>query len=174
MQHLLNRMNQPKKRAIIGLAVILVLCSSVWILGGGQNPAKEPVQTSKPGAAYTSLSSSSLTPPGDALRQSGTADLTTHELFFRTMLAVLFVAALGVGAVFVSKRLLPRIANPAGKEIRVIETTCLGPRKSIHLVEVGGCRLLLGSTNEHITTLANLTDTWADVSRPDAGETVRL
>ena len=85
------------------------------------------------------------------------------EFFFRTMLAVLFVVVLGVAAIYVSKKLLPQITKLPGKEIRVVETVHLGPRKAVHLIEVGHRRLLVGSTNENVTTLADVTSGFAEV-----------
>jgi flagellar biosynthetic protein FliO len=72
--------------------------------------------------------------------------------------AVLFVVVLGAAAFYVSKKLLPKITNLPGKEVRVVETVYLGPRKAVHVLEVGGRRLLVGSTNENITKLADITD----------------
>ena len=89
-----------------------------------------------------------------------------RELFFKTMLAVLLVIALGVAAIVTCRKLLPRITNPLRGQIRILETAHLGPRKAIHLIEIdnqrgprsaGVKRLLIGSTNENITMLADLT-----------------
>jgi flagellar biosynthetic protein FliO len=88
----------------------------------------------------------------------GPADsLNTGELFFKMMLSVLLVIGLGAAAIYISKKLLPKIANLPGKEIRVIETVHLGPRKTVHLLQVGNRRLLIGSTGESITKLADVT-----------------
>lgn len=84
-------------------------------------------------------------------------DPGSGELFFRAMLAVLFVVALGVAAIYASKKLLPRITNLPGKEVRIVETVHLGPRKAVHLLEIGNRRLLIGSTNENVTKLADVT-----------------
>ena len=86
------------------------------------------------------------------------------ELFARAMLAVLFVIVLGAAAVYVSKKLLPKLTSLPGKEIRVIETVHLGPRKAVHVLEIGSRRLLIGSTNENVTTLADITDGFASLS----------
>ena len=81
----------------------------------------------------------------------------TRELFFRFMVSVLFLVALGAGGIYISKRFLPKFSNLSGKEIRIIETVHLGPRKAVHLIEIGERRFLIGSTNENITRLADLT-----------------
>ena len=88
----------------------------------------------------------------------------TRELFFKFMISVLFLVALGAGGIYVSKRFLPKISNFSGKEIRITETVHLGPRKAVHLLEVGERRFLIGSTNENITRLANLTSVLTELS----------
>jgi len=50
-----------------------------------------------------------------------------------------------------------RITNPPGKRIKVVETAYLGPRKAVHLLRIGDRWILVGSTNENITKLAELT-----------------
>ena len=87
----------------------------------------------------------------------------TRELFFRFMVSVLFLVALGAGGIYVSKRFLPKITNMSDKEIRIIETVHLGPRKAVHLLEIGERRFLIGSTNENITRLADLTSVFTEV-----------
>ena len=74
------------------------------------------------------------------LKDTGSADSSSFngtELFYKTMLAVVLVGALGTAAIFMTKKFLPKIANLQGREIRVIETVHLGPRKSVHLLEIG-------------------------------------
>lgn len=104
-------------------------------------------------------------PNSSSLTGSG---MDNNALFLRMMLSVGIVMALGIAALYVSKKVLPRVTHTAGREIRVIETTCLGPRKALHLVEVGNQRLLIGSTQESITMLTPVGDMWTDGSRqPD-------
>jgi len=100
------------------------------------------------------------------------ANLGSKELFFKMMLSVLLVVGLGIGALYLSKRVLPNLTKACGKEIRVVETTYLGPRKALHLVEIGGQRLLIGSTNENITALAHIGDTWLDLPRQEIDNSV--
>ena len=97
-----------------------------------------------------------------------TENLDTGD-FLRMMVLVLLVFALGAGAIYVSKRFLPKIANLSGKRLRIVETVHLGNRRTIHLVEIGGRRLLVGSTSENLTTLADVTDTVCetDLSVPE-------
>jgi flagellar biosynthetic protein FliO len=91
-------------------------------------------------------------------------DFDTKELVFRMMLSVLLVIVLGTGLVYFVKRFGGRITGTAGKKIRVIETVALGTRRMVHLVEVGEKRILIGSTNENITMLADVTDALGNLS----------
>ena len=86
------------------------------------------------------------------------------EFSVRAILAVLLVLALFVTVVYVSKKLLPKITNLPGKEIRIIETVYLGPRKAVHLLEINNRRFLIGSTNENVTKLADLSSDLMDLS----------
>jgi len=86
------------------------------------------------------------------------------EFSVRAILAVLFVLALFIAAIYVSKKLLPRITNLPGREIRIIETVHLGPRKAVHVLEVNNQRFLIGSTNENVTKLAELGSGLTDLS----------
>jgi flagellar biosynthetic protein FliO len=66
-------------------------------------------------------------------------------------------------AIYTSKKFRPRITNLPGKKIRVLETTYLGPRKAVHLIQIGNQRLLIGSTNESITMLAHINESMNDI-----------
>jgi flagellar biosynthetic protein FliO len=101
-------------------------------------------------------------------------NLGTRELFFKMMLSVLLVVVLGAAAIYISKRFLPKITNLPGKEIRIIETVHLGPRKAVHLLKIGSQWILIGSTNESITKLADVTDALseADLSATDNNEDI--
>lgn len=83
--------------------------------------------------------------------------VSTRELFFKMMASVLLVVVLGVVAVYASKRVMGKISNLPGKKIKIIETAHLGPRKAVHLLRIGDRCLLIGSTNDNITRLADLT-----------------
>jgi flagellar biosynthetic protein FliO len=90
------------------------------------------------------------------------------EFSVRAIIAILFVLALFVAAIYISKKLLPKISNLPGKEIRIIETIHLGPRKAVHLLEVDNRRFLIGSTNENITKLADMSGNLKDLSSNEA------
>ncbi len=98
-------------------------------------------------------------PNGPALQNE---EYSPWELFRKMMLSVVVVIVLGGAALYVSRKVLPRLANAPGKRVRIIETTHLGPRRSVHLLEVDNHRFLLGSTNERITKIADITQIRTD------------
>jgi len=162
-----------RKKPVIFLAAV-ALGSGVLVVGAVQSAAtrtesqkaeldRRPAQSPEPGAETGPLFASD---PNFSTESS--FSLGRQEFFFRTMIAVAFVIVLGVAAIYVSKKLLPRIAKLPGKEIRVVETVHLGPRKAVHVLEIGSRRLLIGSTNENITKLADLSGGFADFCPQDS------
>lgn len=163
-------MTGSNKRIVVLLATI-ALGGGIMVVCSGQ-PATDQVEPEN--------SASELSRP--KTEAGGRADLALANdpdsggglsynpeggIYYRMMLAVLFVAVLGAAAIYVSRKLLPRLTSLPGKEIRVTETVYLGPRKAVHMVEVGGRRFLIGSTNENVTKLADMTDEVADFSVQD-------
>src|SRR4030043_97942 len=143
------------RKKFIALLVTAVIVGGILIICSAQS-SNNQTQPDKPELAGGSLFSGDPNFPKSLGSGSG-----NQELFFRMMLSVLLVLALGVAAIYISRKVLPRITNLPGKEIRVIETVHLGQRKTIHLLKIGSRLLLVGSTNENITKLADVTDTGA-------------
>ena len=143
-------MTRYKKKIVAFLAVVAV-GSGALVVCSTQS------RTPKPATENLKLKAGFLFGNDPNLFTESTGNLGTGEMFFKMTISVLLVIALGVAAIYLSKKFLPRITNVPGKKIRVIETVHLGPRKAIHLIETGGQQLLIGSTNESITMLANVT-----------------
>jgi flagellar biosynthetic protein FliO len=139
-----------KKKIVAFLAAVAVGCGALVVCSSQSRtaePAREDLML-KAGSPFSN-------DPNPFTKSTG--NLGTGEMFFKMTISVLLVIALGAAAIYISKKFLPRITNVPGKKIRVIETVHLGPRKAIHLIETGGQQLLIGSTNESITMLANVT-----------------
>lgn len=124
-----------------------------------------PAQNVPP--SETSVRTGSLFANDPDFQRESDYNVGHQELFYRTIIAVVFVVVLGAAAMYVSRRLLPKIARLPGKEIHIVETIHLGPRKAVHLLQIGHRRFLIGSTNENVTKLADLTDGFADLPTPD-------
>jgi flagellar biosynthetic protein FliO len=150
-----------RKKIIASVAAALYAAVPIFFCCQA-NPAEATV--SPPGNTSTS---SANTPNFYATR---TDNLSGRELFYRMMLSVILIVILGGAAMYISKKFLPKIVNPPGKNIRIIETTHLGNRKMVHLLKIGERKLLIGSTNENITMLADVTDALTNKIAQDANE----
>ena len=157
-----------KKKLVVFLITVALGCSVLVVCSArsatsatGLEQSKSGVQQAQPEDEYDTRSLFAKDPN---FSNKPAYIAGSGELFGRAMLAVLFVVALGAAAVYVSKKLLPKLTNLPGKEIRVVETVHLGPRKAVHVLEIGGRRLLIGSTNENVTKLADITDGFASLS----------
>ncbi len=159
--------NRSKK---IALLCLLLIVSGGWIAlvsRGGEAGGTRPEAPDAPAlqSSASRLAWSDPNPPtGPGL------DLGKGELFLRMMLSVGLVIGLGGIALYLSKRALPRVVHGGSKEIQVLETAYLGPRKALHLVEVGSQRLLIASTHDRITMLAPLNETWVEIPKPELEE----
>lgn len=143
-----------KKKVVVFLAAV--------VLGGAAlvRAVRSSGEESKPNSPESkSVSLSAGDPNFSAGADKGPG---TPELFLKMMLMVLLVVVLGAAAIYVSRRLIPRIANLPGKRIRVIETAYIGPRKAVHLLKIDGQLVLIGSTREHIAKLADIDDAVTD------------
>ena len=148
------------------VAGVLVICSAQSTSGETESEKSQP-DPNRPQTVTESTNSTLFT--NDPNFFSG-SDFNSGGAGFsiRAVIAVLFVLVLFMAAIYVSKKLLPKITNLPGKEIRIAETIHLGPRKAVHLLEIGNRRLLIGSTNENITKLADLTGEIMDLSASEA------
>jgi flagellar biogenesis protein FliO len=85
---------------------------------------------------------------------------------WQTLSSVLVVLALGILAMLALKRFGPRMGLPAaggkGKRVKMLETTYLGQRKAVHLVQVGSKKFLLAGSQSGLTLLAEVTDAFED------------
>ncbi|MCX5645675.1 MAG: flagellar biosynthetic protein FliO [Phycisphaerae bacterium] len=151
MHSLLYMGNQGKK---IGFLCLLLVVSGGWIALASRQGGDVGGQSADPIRRPSSFLSDPNLPSSPGIH------LGNGELFLRMMLSVGLVIALGAAALYVSKKVLPGVAQRGGKEIHVLETAYLGPRKALHLVEVGNQRLLVASTNDSITMLAPVNEAW--------------
>ena len=151
------------KKRIVLISVVLVLCVVGQVLlrprlcRAGENTTR----TDKPRSeGKGELSTWSL----DDLDFDKGPNQVQGKLTRQFALAIGFVVLLGGCAWYVSKKFGAKLGPARGKDIRIIETVHLGSRKTLHLLEVGGRqKLLIGSTNENISILADVTEA---VSRP--------
>jgi flagellar biogenesis protein FliO len=151
------------KKKIVPFLLAVVLCGGILLVCHAQPTAaeQEEILPDDSGSSPAKKPDPLKTPPDN---------LNTKELFSKMMFAVLLVIALGAAAIYISKKLLPKITNLPGKEIRLIETVHIGPRKAVHLLEIGNQRFLISSTSESITKLADVTDALAEAEMDSSAQ----
>ena len=158
-------------------ALIIMLATAPAFAATAQAASDVNSPTANSQSVNTNFSSTNTTPntPKSFGFDTGRSDqFDPGAIFLKMIAAVILVVALGLVLVFVSKRLAPRISNSGSKRVRIIETTPLPGRKMLLLVKAGGRELLIGSTQEKLTMLADVTenffDTDTEVQKKDIDE----
>jgi len=155
-----------RTRKIAGLCIVLVVAGG-WAALAARSANEDDRAIAAPQKKLSFLNDPNLAGATDL-------SLSSKELFAKIALSVALVVVLGVAVLYVSRTVLPKVAKGPGKEIHILETAYLGPRKALHLVEVGSQKLLIGSTNENITALAHVTDGWVDLSKQGIDDMVKV
>jgi flagellar biosynthetic protein FliO len=79
---------------------------------------------------------------------------------------IFIVALFGGGLWWFVRRYSKGLLSGKGRLITVLETVPLGPRKMLHLIEVGPKKILISSTADSIRLLTELPSTRESVSSP--------
>ena len=128
-------------------------------------PTTRPVQTAKsdpdpkPFGANTSPGPFAL---GDRYGKD------TGDMLRRMMAYTLVILVLGGLGLFVVKKVLPKLGAAQGRNISVLETVYLGPKKSLHLLRVGTQRFLVAGSRDEISMLGEVTSAFPDDHEPVA------
>lgn len=146
---ILSSMTELRLLYKIGKPAASALCALVVLVSVGfcaaDGPATQPATqaATKPALGFGKMS------------QSPTGDVT--GLIWQMMAATLVVLLFGAAALFVLKRVLPKIRSVSQKRICVLETAYLGSRKAVHLLQVGSVKLLVASSPDGVTRLEDVT-----------------
>ncbi len=141
--------------ALAGISISVAGCLA-------QNkPATEASKPSAKSSPATTKPAEDKLPP--ALRD-GEQSLKDFEykgspnMLWQILASVLVILVLAPVALFFAKRILPRMRVSPGKKISVLETIHIGPKKTLHILQVGGRKLLVSNAREGISMLADVTD----------------
>jgi len=167
-------------RTIVGYALAIVLLSTATGLCRAAESTTRPAieSTTRPAIESTTRpaieSTTRPAPVGySALSDSGSGDLA--GLMWQMLAAALVVLVIGTLALFVVKKLLPRIRYASHRRISVLETAYLGSRKAVHLLQVGSVKLLVASSPEGVVRLDDVTrafsSEYADIAQRVETET---
>ena len=131
------------------------------VTGGGTAPESTP---ETPPAATEQTPPQNAEGLGIAPRPDATPfDLGSKEnesgrLLWESLAATIVILVLGGVSLFVVKRVMPRLGVGRGKRLALMETLSLGSQKSVHLIQVGDRRLLVGASRDGVRMLADVTD----------------
>jgi flagellar biogenesis protein FliO len=107
-------------------------------------PTSQPAKSDEPSPLWWGAEANSPTPG------------VRSDMLSKLTVSIVLVGVLGVIAWIAIKKLGPRVGLQSGRKINVVENVYLGPKKCLHLVEIDGQRLLLGSTAESVSMLSHL------------------
>ena len=142
-----------KKKKLVPILLSIGLIGGIVVLRISQGSNTDPNQETT-NKSYSLFSHD----PNFSLGTSNS--YSNKDLVFRTLASVAVVLTLGGAAIYVSKKFTGKLGNIQGKQIKIVETTHLGQRKMLHLIKVGNQQLLIGSTNEKLTMLADVTGSY--------------
>lgn len=89
-------------------------------------------------------------------------DYSSGGIYFRMIFAIFIVAGMGAAVYWMGKRLRYNVAGGKKGRIEVLETAYLAARKTLHIVRVGNKTFLIGSTNDSISSIADISDSFAE------------
>lgn len=148
---------KPPKLIILGLIALLAICAQPLL---AEHSASKSIASSTPKQLVS-------TQEKDLFASLNTSDNTENEKSEDPSMAVTIasfiaklalVLAIAYGCIFTLKKLNTFKAGVVDgkKRIVVLEHTSIGPGRQLHLVSIGGRSLLLGSTAQQVSILADL------------------
>jgi flagellar biosynthetic protein FliO len=122
-------MGWPRWAQIVSLVGLMGLLTAGWLLAGGS----------------TNNQPNSTDPFNDPT-------LLAASVFLRLVVVLLVMAA----AFWILRRVQGNGWKGAQRQLQVLETTHLTPRRTIHLIQIGERKLLIGATDQSISLLTEL------------------
>lgn len=140
-----------KKKILLMAGLLAVSIAGQVMLGSGSDYAKS-LEEEKIGDL---LKASDLSAGKPAEFKT---DNLQGKLVQQFALMLLLVALFGAGAWLFAKKMSGRWGTSRSRHITVAESVSLGPRKQLHIVQVGSRQFLVSSTVENIRLLSDVTD----------------
>jgi len=158
--------------ALACAAVALLSAATALATGPATGPATRPA--TRPAAASQTAKDGPAGSRRPLLLRKDTGALPTlsdrdrPNVFGQMLVYVVVILALGAGVVFAAKRYFPRTSNAASSKLRVVDSVHLGPRKQLHVLEVGAQRFLLASCRDSVAMISELKSSFSEVYRQQA------
>jgi flagellar biosynthetic protein FliO len=136
--------------------------------------------SSKKQKVFVSLLAFSLLATGALLSMGGTSNAASDPLgstpfyYLSAFVKLIAVLLLIVGSSVIFRRWLqPNLSGKTGRQMHLVETIRLSPKQSLHLVMIGGQRLLIGATDQNVSLIAPIEEELVPVtdeeSQPQQG-----
>lgn len=159
----------PKNKIYL-VGILLVFClAGQWLLRTGQATADSPESQKSP-TLDISKQNESLLSAAEQTAESQDSDDLRRQLIRQLITMIVFVALIGFGVWWFAKRYSKGLMGGKGKLVTVTETVPLGPRKMVHILQIGSRKLLLGSTSDSIRFLADVTEAIGIPSNTEGSE----
>jgi len=146
---------------LVGALLVLLVCLQFGVgAPASSSTAARPVAAaaSQPASAAGAKARTQPASWGAFSKRAGEfGDSGGSSLLWQMIGMVVVIGVLGVVGLWAVRRLAPKIRQRRGRHIAVVETACLGPSRNIHLLRVGDRDLLISSTREHVSMLADVT-----------------
>ena len=144
-----------KRLLLIGVLAVVCIAAQAFLrpaLGSAEqaaSAAEEPHQKA-------------LTPQAPPENFGSGAGQLQSSLFGRLVWTMLVTGLMVVAVWWICKRMSCRWNISGGKFIRRLETLSLGPRNSVHLVQVGNKKFLLAAGADQVRMLADVSEAVID------------
>ncbi len=158
----LRRRFDSKGLLIALLATLAVALPTPSIIGAEPTPQANKDSLTKPDDSQTQKSENPAWLDSKKPLDSFNTDKGPGGALLTMIVYSLIIVVLGVAAVLVIKKLLPRIQRSAGKNLSIIETAYISPRSSVHLLRVGTKKYLISRSGDGVSLLAEVTQALDD------------
>lgn len=135
-----------KKRVTLLASLALIGCGAALCVSHAQ--ANTSAKTVNPSNWAVSEANQSTVLPQNS---------STSEAVRTLMISIVVLIVIGTAAIYAAKKWLPKVGMAKGKHIAVMESVQLAPNRAVHLIQIGSQRFLLGSANESVRMLADVT-----------------
>lgn len=96
-----------------------------------------------------------IIPDSPSALDGGSASFGAWD-FFRTILVLVLVIGAVYGVLHLIRKVQPRLIQGDDKKIQVESTKVLAPGRMVHIIQVEGRRLLVGSSDHSVQLLTEL------------------
>jgi len=153
--------------------VVVLWSLAVWPAGGVYSAAPVPQEAAPPQPTTAGASTQPAGPTSGETADTGLRlefddrnGAGTRGALYRMLAYTVVILLLGGTGLFVVKKVLPKIASRPGKSVSVLETVYLGPKKTLHLLQVGSQRFLVAGSRDQISLLGEVTSAFGEADAP--------